>query len=54
MTQSSLSLIDNTRDIWNDYRNEWLSGAALDVFHKEPLSPTSELWDLDNVRIGVA
>ena len=28
-----------------------LSGAALDAFAKEPLSPESELWSLDNVII---
>lgn len=28
-----------------------LAGAALDVFAKEPLSPESELWSLDNVIV---
>jgi phosphoglycerate dehydrogenase-like enzyme len=27
----------------------WIAGAALDVFHQEPLSPESELWGLENV-----
>lgn len=30
-------------------RERWLAGAALDVFHKEPLDPTHPLLDLDNV-----
>jgi len=29
-----------------------LRGALLDVFHQEPLPPTSELWSLDNVIIS--
>jgi phosphoglycerate dehydrogenase-like enzyme len=29
-----------------------LAGAALDVFESEPLSPTSALWDLDNVLVS--
>lgn len=30
---------------------KWISGAALDVFGKEPLPSSSKLWDLDNVII---
>jgi phosphoglycerate dehydrogenase-like enzyme len=29
-----------------------LKGAALDVFSEEPLPPSNELWDLDNVLIS--
>ncbi|MCL6632641.1 MAG: D-2-hydroxyacid dehydrogenase [Alicyclobacillus herbarius] len=29
-----------------------IAGAALDVFHTEPLPPDSPLWDLDNVLIS--
>lgn len=27
----------------------WIAGAGLDVFEEEPLSPDSELWDMENV-----
>ena len=30
-------------------QNGTIRGAALDVFHKEPLDPDSKLWDLENV-----
>lgn len=29
-----------------------LGGAALDVFHSEPLTPTSPLWDLPNMLVS--
>ena len=32
-------------------KEKWIAGAGLDVFAKEPLSPESELWKLDNVLI---
>lgn len=32
-------------------RTHRIGGAALDVFDKEPLSPESPLWDLDNLLI---
>jgi phosphoglycerate dehydrogenase-like enzyme len=32
-------------------RNQRIGGAALDVFHREPLSPDSPLWDMPNVLI---
>jgi len=33
-------------------RSGHLSGAALDVFEKEPLSPSSPLWEMSNVLIS--
>jgi D-2-hydroxyacid dehydrogenase (NADP+) len=30
-------------------KEEWIAGAALDVFQEEPLAPDSELWGMDNV-----
>jgi D-2-hydroxyacid dehydrogenase (NADP+) len=34
----------NDRDLLKSIDNELLSGAVLDVFHEEPLSPDSPLW----------
>lgn len=31
---------------------QWLSGAALDVFEREPLPPASPLWERENVTIS--
>lgn len=31
-------------------REKRLGGAILDVFINEPLPPTNELWELENVR----
>jgi phosphoglycerate dehydrogenase-like enzyme len=31
--------------------NGWFSGAGLDVFSNEPLTPDSPLWDMDNVML---
>jgi phosphoglycerate dehydrogenase-like enzyme len=31
---------------------KWLSGAALDVFEREPLPADSPLWDRENVTIS--
>ncbi len=31
--------------------NNWIAGAALDVFNPEPLEPDSMLWDLPNVLV---
>ena len=33
-------------------RNRAILGAALDVFHAEPLPAESPLWDMDNVLIS--
>ena len=33
------------------FRNEWLGGAVLDVYEKEPIPPESPIWDLPGVFI---
>jgi phosphoglycerate dehydrogenase-like enzyme len=32
-------------------KEKWITGAALDVFSREPLSPESELWSMPNMII---
>ena len=36
-------------DLINALKENLIAGAALDVFEKEPLPDSSELWNLDNV-----
>ena len=33
-------------------KQKMIAGAVLDVFEKEPLSESSELWDFENVYIS--
>ncbi len=40
-----------TEDLIEALQNGTLSGAGLDVFEEQPLSPDSALWDLPNVYI---
>ena len=44
--------IINQNDLINALENKVISGAALDVFEKEPLEESSKLFDLDNVLIS--
>jgi len=44
--------ICNEADLVLALREKWIAGAALDVFHKEPLPPDHPLWHLDNVFIS--
>jgi D-2-hydroxyacid dehydrogenase (NADP+) len=39
-------------DIIAALRSGQLAGAYLDVFEREPLDPTSPLWDMENVIIS--
>jgi len=36
-------------DLIRALKEKVIAGAVLDVFYKEPLSESSELWDLPNV-----
>ena len=38
-------------DLVDALRKRTIAGAALDVFHHEPLPKDSPLWDLDNVLL---
>jgi D-2-hydroxyacid dehydrogenase (NADP+) len=42
----------NERDLAQALLDKTIRGAALDVFHEEPLPPASELWSLPNVIIS--
>ena len=44
--------IINQNDLIYALENKIISGAALDVFSKEPLEETSKLFDLDNALIS--
>lgn len=41
----------NEQDLISSIQENKIGGAVLDVFEEEPLSPTSPLWDLQNVII---
>jgi phosphoglycerate dehydrogenase-like enzyme len=41
----------NENDLYKSLSRGIIAGAALDVFRKEPLSPHSKLWKLDNLII---
>lgn len=41
----------NEQDLISAIQENQIGGAVLDVFEEEPLSPTSPLWDLENVII---
>ena len=41
----------NECDLINAIKNKVIAGACLDVFENEPLSPESELWNMENVFI---
>lgn len=41
----------NEMDLISSIQENQIGGAVLDVFEEEPLSPTSPLWDMENVII---
>ncbi|KAG8227557.1 hypothetical protein J437_LFUL000657 [Ladona fulva] len=43
--------IISERELIEALDKEWISGAILDVFEEEPLSPTSPLWSMPQVSI---
>ena len=38
-------------DLTQSLKDGTIAGAVLDVFAKEPLDSSSELWDMENVLI---
>jgi D-2-hydroxyacid dehydrogenase (NADP+) len=42
----------NELDLAQALRDKTIRGAALDVFHQEPLPPENELWSLPNVIVS--
>jgi len=58
MMKPSVRLVNSARGgiinedaLYEALASKRIAGAALDVFAREPLSPESELWSLDNVII---
>ncbi|MDX3428915.1 D-2-hydroxyacid dehydrogenase [Streptomyces sp. ME01-18a] len=40
------------QDLADALRSHWIAGAALDVFHEEPLGPSSPLWDVPGLLVS--
>ncbi len=53
MTDAVLTYaLDRKPQLIKALKTRKLKGAALDVFHTEPLPQDSELWELDNILIS--
>ena len=52
LINTSRGNIINENDLINALKKRQITGAALDVFSKEPISQDSQLFELDNVFLS--